>query len=398
MFALEITDSELILANTKLGRTIKHSLKLPPGVFFNGEIKDFSGFKLALEKIHERIAPLSEKIDVVVTALGSRTSVASVALTASSQINEKPNFQNLLSEDLSDKYYIVQELKNDDKHKKEFLVAWAEQKLVEELKNVIAGANFQIVDFELTPLSLARLIKTKKPEVRFELTNEGLILMKFIGGNFIEYRFHSLFSLQQEMGGRGIQKDILDRLIETKIKHFNNGEFAAVGINVSAAIGAIAKFSGNLLKTPFNAKLIKILPYSLISIFVVLGITEAILFSISTSVGRAFQEVVSLPEVSKAKELKNYIDLAQIAGDLSHTDILNAFYEAVDQRITIERILIDKDRNAFVSGTAVSETAIINFRDKLLKSSIFQDVVLPLANLEKGDNRQIKFSLSATLK
>ena len=105
-----------------------------------------------------------------------------------------------------------------------------------------------------------------------------------------------------------------------------------------------------------------------------------------------------MPEVSKAKELKNYIDLAQIAGDLSHTDILNAFYEAVDQRITIERILIDKDRNAFVSGTAVSETAIINFRDKLLKSSIFQDVVLPLANLEKGDNRQIKFSLSATLK
>ena len=196
------------------------------------------------------------------------------------------------------------------------------------------------------------------------------------------------------MGGRSIQKDILDQLIETKLNHFNNDGFAIVGINISAAIGALTKFN-SLFKISFNTKLIKTSSYSLITVFVILGITEAVLFSVSASMEHKFQEIISLPEVSEAKELKSFIDLAKSADDSSHVAILDKLYEALDQRITLERILIDKDRNTFVSGIAVSETAIINFRDKLLKFSIFQDVVLPLANLEKGDSRQIKFSLSA---
>lgn len=397
MFALEITDSELILANAKLGKITKYSVNLPPGVFLNGEIKDVAGFKLALEKIHERTAPLSQKMDVVITALGSRTSVACVALTAS-HADEKPNFQNLLSEDLSDKYYIVQELKNDNQHKKEFLIAWTEQKLVEELKNAVAGAHFQVVDFELTPLSLARTIKTKKSEIRSVLTNEGLILMKFVGGNFIKYQFHSLFFLQQEIGGRSLQKDALDELIETKIKHFNDAGFAVVKMDVSAAIGALMKLKHHLYKISFNAKAIKMLTYSFIAVFAVLGITEAILISISSATEHALQEVAILPEVSEAKRLKNFIDLSKNAGDANHIVILEELYKIIDQRVTMERILIDKDRNVFVNGTASSETAVINFRDKLLKSPTLEDVVLPLANLEKVDGGKIKFSLSAKLK
>ncbi|MEK7590565.1 MAG: PilN domain-containing protein [Patescibacteria group bacterium] len=397
MFALEITDSELILANAKLGKIAKYSVNLPPGVFFNGEIQDFAGLKLALEKIHARIAPVSQKIGVIITTLSGRTSVTRVALTAS-RVDEKPNFQNLLSEDLSDKYYIVQELGDADKHKKEFLIAWTEQKLVEELKNAVAGAGFQAVDFELAPLSLARTIKTKKSEVHFALTNEGVILMKFIGGNFVGYRFHSLFSLQQEMGGRNIQKDILDELVEVKINHFNDAGFAVVKMNGSAAIGALEKFNKRLYKISFNAKTIKILTYSLIALFAVLGITEAILFSILSTTDHALQEIVSLPEVAEAKKIKNFIDLSKNASDSSYIAILDELYEIIDQRVTMERILIDKDRNVFVSGTAVSEASIINFRDKLLKSPVFQDVVLPLANLEKEDNGKMKFSLSATPK
>jgi len=62
-------------------------------------------------------------------------------------------------------------------------------------------------------------------------------------------------------------------------------------------------------------------------------------------------------------------------------------------KITIERLSVDPDLSALLVGRAVSDSAVIGFKNSVEKEPNFKDVVLPLSNVKVNEDGTVSFNL-----
>lgn len=66
--------------------------------------------------------------------------------------------------------------------------------------------------------------------------------------------------------------------------------------------------------------------------------------------------------------------------------------------VSLERVYLDSTRKVTVNGRTTTENEAINFKNRLLKESGFDKVVLPLSSFQPGPNNSILFSVNFELK
>ena len=64
------------------------------------------------------------------------------------------------------------------------------------------------------------------------------------------------------------------------------------------------------------------------------------------------------------------------------------------EQVTLERVSVDPSLNTLLSGRAVSDTAVISFKNKMIEESNFKDVVLPLSNIKANTDGTVSFILN----
>jgi len=186
---LEISDTDLRFVYFTENSLETVSLRLPPGIIENGDIKNYDALIEALKKLHEMIPPGfgGEKIINAVVTLGSvhiYTQVFSLPMIGDENLKEavKLNISMVSPFDLSQAYSGWQLINQDEKDLKiEILSAFAPKTFIDRLRGALTEAGFFAVAMESGSLSLARLIrergmdfKTEKPLLVLSVDDTGL--------------------------------------------------------------------------------------------------------------------------------------------------------------------------------------------------------------------------------
>ena len=64
------------------------------------------------------------------------------------------------------------------------------------------------------------------------------------------------------------------------------------------------------------------------------------------------------------------------------------------QSVSLERVYLDPNKKITINGKTASEAEAINFKNRLLKDSNLDKVVLPLSSFQPGPNNTVLFSVN----
>ncbi len=96
-----------------------------------------------------------------------------------------------------------------------------------------------------------------------------------------------------------------------------------------------------------------------------------------------------------AKNFNQTVDFALKAQELSAdwSPFLDKLKSLAGSKITIERLSVEKDSSAFLVGRAISDSAMLGFKDGLEKEPNFKEVILPLSNVKANEDGTVSFNL-----
>ena len=109
--------------------------------------------------------------------------------------------------------------------------------------------------------------------------------------------------------------------------------------------------------------------------------------------------LASLEEVQElqtaARNFNQTLDLALKAQELSPdwSPFLEKIKTLAGTKVTIERLSVEPDLSVFLIGRAVSDSAVIGFKNAMEKELNFKDVVLPLSNVKVNEDGTVSFNL-----
>lgn len=110
-------------------------------------------------------------------------------------------------------------------------------------------------------------------------------------------------------------------------------------------------------------------------------------------------KLASLTEISElqtaARNFNKTLDLALSAQDSSPdwSLPLEKIKSLAGSKVAIERLSIETDLSVFLVGRAVSDSAMIGFKNDLAKDPSFSEVVLPLSNVKVNSDGTVSFNL-----
>lgn len=111
------------------------------------------------------------------------------------------------------------------------------------------------------------------------------------------------------------------------------------------------------------------------------------------------QSLVPLEEVKSlqdsVKKFNRGVDLALKAQAMSPdwSLLLEKVKALASQKVTIERFFVDENLSALIIGRAISDSAVISFKNSFEKEVNFKDVVLPLSNITVNKDGTVSFTL-----
>ena len=113
--------------------------------------------------------------------------------------------------------------------------------------------------------------------------------------------------------------------------------------------------------------------------------------------GRSLVPLSEIQELqASAQKFNQGVDFALKAEEL--TPEWSFFFEKMKllagQKITIQRLNVDKNLSGLLIGKAVNDSAVIAFKNVLSKEANFKDVVLPLTNIKVNEDGTVAFSLN----
>lgn len=230
---LEISDTALRFVYFKDGLPEAISLRLPPGIIENGEIKNPGDFVDALKELRQRIpsefvgGPLSSRknpVNVVVTLSSVRIyiQVFSLPLVKEENLEEaiQLNIRMISPVDLSQAYAGWQLVnQNQNELRIEILTAFASKSFIDQLSAFLKEGGFSPLAIESGALSLTRLVREKgagfernKFYLILNIDNQGLQFLIIKRGQLnFEY-----FTSWEDI--RGEAKEISWRDFEAAIK------------------------------------------------------------------------------------------------------------------------------------------------------------------------------------
>lgn len=228
---LEITDAALryLLFDEKGG--IKQAfLRLPSGIIEGGRVKNKQNLTEALLSLRKQITKTNKSLNVVVTVSAANvyTQVFNLPPIAEDKLEEATqlNLQMISPIAAEDSYYDSEPVGRGE-NKVEFLGAFVNAGIVDDLVESLESAGFAVAAVEAAPLSLARVVRrlsglnAGKPYLALSLSGDGLDFFILRNGNLYFNHFISWSEVQEKEGG-GVGIEAIKNAVVVELKRLLN--------------------------------------------------------------------------------------------------------------------------------------------------------------------------------
>ncbi|TSC83102.1 MAG: Uncharacterized protein G01um101419_253 [Parcubacteria group bacterium Gr01-1014_19] len=145
-------------------------------------------------------------------------------------------------------------------------------------------------------------------------------------------------------------------------------------------------------------------------LLIVFGVADIFLYRTSTSLAEDLnnRSLVPLSEIqalqTEVQAFNRNVDYALKAQAASDSwapifdKVLAHIRSLAGQKITIDRFYIDQSLSALMIAKASNDSAVINFKNAMLKEPNFENVVLPLSNIKVNQDGTVSFTLQFKIK
>ena len=243
------------------------SLRLPPGIIENGEIKDEFNFTKAVISVRKQLGRRNRKINVVLNIPQTIVFTQSFNMPPinDSEMDEaiKLNLQMVSPINFEEVIYGYQKIGEvpEQNEKIEYLGAFAKKDVVLRYINILKNMGFAISAVEFPALSIARILE-KDPRferdssyILLDIAPEGISLMAIKNLSLYFNHFHTWKSIREEIGERELTKDGFKNFIIKEIKKVGNFFSSRASSSISSVVLASPDFKEeitNAIKTNFG--------------------------------------------------------------------------------------------------------------------------------------------------
>lgn len=223
---LEIADSAIRYVAVAEGGLKTFSLKLPPGIIAEGELKDRALFIGALRDLRRQIGVKPHRTAHVVVVLppgGVFSQIFTIPIVAKNKMDESARLNlQMISPVEADNAYYDYELLGESAAKSgeyELLGAFIRKPIVDGLLGALEEAAFEPVAMEFPALALARMIveeqalNIEKPHFILSVTNDGLQSLIIRNGRVYLSHFTYWLTVESEGGLAGFLNKEVRRVI-----------------------------------------------------------------------------------------------------------------------------------------------------------------------------------------
>lgn len=235
---LEIADNALRYFDVRDGIPKTVAVRLAPGIFVGGKIKDASAFRSALRELRAAIGQMDKPVQAVVSlsSSGVYSQVFSVPVVSHERLSEtvQLNLQMISPIDIRLVYADAEPVGVGAGGETEYLGAFLERTSVDEIVEAIKDVGITLVALEFSGLSLARMIRElgegydgKKARLVLEFSASGLELLILRNGNLYFDHFAAWHEVLPEAGrviDERLFSDVLTREVQ-RVLNFYSGKW-----------------------------------------------------------------------------------------------------------------------------------------------------------------------------
>lgn len=223
---LQISDSSVQYVFLGKSQPISASVRLTPGIIREGKLENSDQLLAALNELRKIIVggELQKKIRVIVSLPPAiiYTQSFSVPKIDEGKLREaaKLNLQ-IISPIEANQAYMNSQVLAENEDRFDLLGAFVARKAVDDFKNVLDSAKFEIIAFEFPALALVRAVRENftlppKPFLLIDISSDGLVLLIMKGGSLYFEYFRSWHSVQGEK--REISKADFETVVTQEVK------------------------------------------------------------------------------------------------------------------------------------------------------------------------------------
>lgn len=227
---LEISDGALEYVFLEKHTPHAAAVRLPPGVFENGKLKNREQFSEALTRLHAMISPDNPEKMLRVTLVLPEGLVYTQSFGIPNVGEEKLdeavtlNLQMISPMPIEEASMSVQII-SETQDQYELMGAFTNRASLAELKNLLVQARFTPVAFEFSALALTRLIKRLvkrdvKSVLLLQISSDGLSLFILRNGTLHFNYFRSWQSIRGD--DRSIPRDVFDTVVVQEVQKVVN--------------------------------------------------------------------------------------------------------------------------------------------------------------------------------
>ncbi len=374
---LEIHDAglEYVFLEEQMPRTA--AVRLPPGVFENGKLKNHEQFSEALDRLHAIIAPNDPGKTLRVTIVLPEGLVYTQSFEIPNVGEEKLeeavtlNLQMISPMPIEEANMSAQVIE-ETQDQYELMGAFTNRTAIAELKNLLVKAHFTPVAFECSAFALTRLVRRLVQRVvqsvlLLQISSDGLSLYIIRNGTLHFSYFRSWQSIRGD--SRSIPRELFDTVVAQevqKVLNFAVSKFGEAPAELWLMAGGFEKEAGEVLKKTFP---FKIFPF-------VLGSYPNITQLFYASLGAAFRNVEEeqkgrftsinlggedLSNALKEEQILNFVVLWRniVVGVLGIVLVAFGFSAAF---LVNQSKLLARTASSFTPGSAVGDYATLTER------------------------------------
>jgi hypothetical protein len=227
---LYVSDAALQYVFFEFDKPKTVTLRLPPGIFVNGQLRQPNQFSDVLNRLHKSVVPDKPeqelRVTIVLPASMVYTQGFNIPNVGADRIRETVslNLQMISPIPVAGANMSAQII-GETPDRYDLLGAFVDKNQVNQLKDLLIQSHFAPIAFEFPALALTRLInQSAKPSkdsiLIFQISGEGLDIFILRNGNLYFNYFRSWQSIQGEE--RSIPRSVFDEVVTDEIRKVLN--------------------------------------------------------------------------------------------------------------------------------------------------------------------------------